>query len=210
MPRSRKRLGQPVDAIPLGDAVQVERERRRLSDKAGRRVDLERMVGGRPVGRHRGADPVGCRCVRPEAPGRHRVAHADVEGSVRGAPDLEPEPQYLPQPIRHRHPRAHGRRVEAHEVAVGLPGGHLGVHLVDGGLQCRAGRRRVEACAAKNSADQRVPMVGPFRAWRTSSVDIFDIPPLRLQHRGREPSGCEHFGHRVGDAAQPCRARRRP
>ncbi len=76
----------------------------------------------------------------PKPQARHRVAHADVEGAARGAPDLEPEAQDLHQPRRHRHPASGRRRVQAHQVAVGLPGGHLRVHLVHRRLQRRAGQ----------------------------------------------------------------------
>ena len=40
--------------------------------------------------------------------------------------------------------------------------------------------REKELIRRVSGADQRVPMVGPFRAMRARSVDIFDIPPLCL------------------------------
>jgi tetratricopeptide (TPR) repeat protein len=43
-------------------------------------------------------------------------------------------------------------------------------------------------------------MVGPLRAWRNGSVDIFKIAPFRAQHRGREACGCENSGQRLAHA----------
>src|SRR5690606_1682183 len=43
-------------------------------------------------------------------------------------------------------------------------------------------------------------MVGPFRANRALSIDVFDIPSLRLENRGREPGWREDLGQCVGYA----------
>jgi DNA-binding response OmpR family regulator len=46
----------------------------------------------------------------------------------------------VPKALGRRHPLAHRRRVDPHQVAVGLPGRHLSVHFVQGRLQRRGDR----------------------------------------------------------------------
>ncbi len=86
-------LGQPVHAIALGDAVEIERDGRGLAHLVA--TDLQHLMRRAARGVHRGADAIRRGGLRPEAPGRHRVAHADVEGPARGAPDLEAKAQDL-------------------------------------------------------------------------------------------------------------------
>ncbi len=66
---------------------------------------------------------------------------------------------------------------------------------------CRANRTGAESKppSVKNRADQREPIVRPFNAWRTSSEDVFDIAPLRLQRYRRKPDRRENVGKRVGN-----------
>ena len=131
-------LGEPVDTVALGDAVQVQRDGRGLAQLHP--LDLQHLLSRAAGGVHRGADTLGRGGPGPETPGRHRIAHADIEGPARGTPDLEPEAQDRPQLLRHHHPIAHRRRIDPHERALRVPHRHLRVHLVDsrlkGGTNC--------------------------------------------------------------------------
>ena len=167
-------------------------------------------MSGRPLGHHSGANPVGCRRNRPVAPGRHRVAHAQVERSIRGPSDLESEPQDIPQSIRHRHPCPHGRSVEAHESAIGLPGGHLCVHFIDSNLQRRAGRPLIKT---RSHEEQRRPACAHGRAVQGVAHQFsrhlrHNAPRLSApQASARSARGSRPARRR---RPQPCHARRRP
>ena len=85
-PEPEKRLGQPVDAVALGDPVEVQCQRRTLAH--GGRADLDRVSGCCAPAVHGGADRVRRGVCRAEAPGRDRVAKTHVKGAARLLPDL--------------------------------------------------------------------------------------------------------------------------
>ena len=103
----------------------------------------------------------------------------------------------------HRHPFSHRRRVEPHQVAVG----------VSRWTSVRPPLRRPPA-APRGSGPGRSPAprrTAPTSAcpwsvhserWRALSVDIFDIPSLRLQDRRRQPGRCEDLSQRIGHAGR--------
>ena len=138
-----ERLGQPIHAIALGDAVEIERDGRGLAHLIA--TDLQHLMRRAARGVHSGADCIRRGSLRPEAPPRHGVSHADVKGPVRHVPNLQPEAQDLLKSIRNRHPFRGCRCIKSHQVAVGPPGGHLSIHFIDDRLQRRLDRRRVKA-----------------------------------------------------------------
>jgi hypothetical protein len=73
-------FGQPVDAITLRDAVEIKRDGHGLAHMDA--VELKDVMRRAARGRHRRADAIRRGVPGPEAPGRHSVAHADVERSA--------------------------------------------------------------------------------------------------------------------------------
>ena len=136
-------FGQPIDAVALGDGVEIERNGSPFAHKLA--VDIQHLMRGAPERGHDGADRPSLGRLGSETPGAHGIAHADVEGAPRGAADLQPQPQHLGKPGRDGAPFVQRGAVQPHQRAVRLPGGHLCVHLIDGGLQRRAQRVRIEA-----------------------------------------------------------------
>ncbi len=174
-----KCLGQPVDPVALGDAVQIQRDAGGLAHVVA--VQLQNLMRRAARGLHRCTDAIGRGGLRPEAPGRHRVPHAGVEGPARGAPDLEAEAQDVSKALGHRHPLAHRRRVDPHQVAVGLPGRHLSVHFVHGRLQRGADRVGVDARLC-------VEQCRPTRAHRRAVQSDGRALSRHLRHTAPPPS----------------------
>ena len=138
-------LGQPVDPVALGDAVQIERDGRGACAPDGRRRSpAPHAPGGaarpsrrgcararRPPARSPRPSPHRpCRCRRPR-PRRARSRARGAGPSIRRSGTATHSPT--------------GAALSRIRSLLGLPGGHLRVHLVDGRLKRRADRRRVEA-----------------------------------------------------------------
>src|SRR5690606_27488361 len=86
-----KGIGQAVDAMAFGDAIQIERERTVCADAIS--VELEQLVCRSAHRLHGGANVLGYWRRGAEAPSGHGIADADIEGSARGASNVEPEAQ---------------------------------------------------------------------------------------------------------------------
>ena len=103
-------LGQAVDAITLGDTVEVERDGRGLANVVA--VELQDFMRRATRVFHRCADAIRRDVSWPEAPSFNRVAHADNEGPAGGAPDLQAEAYHLAQSRGNSDPFADRRRIE--------------------------------------------------------------------------------------------------
>ena len=152
-------LGQPVDAMTLGDPVQVQGQGRDLAGPV--RVNLQCLMRGALWGLHRRADRLRVGRCRPKAPGTHGTALPDVKGPIRGAANFDPKLQDPCQIVRHGMPCANGCRVQAHQIAVGFPCGHLRIHGLDRCLQRRLHRCRIKPRRGK---EQRRPARAHGRA----------------------------------------------
>ena len=79
---------------------------------------------------------------RAKAPGIDQIAHANVKRAPRLDSHAHSGLQHGQQLGRYGLPLLHRRCVEAAQVGIRLPGGHLPVHPVDGGKQgCAYGNR---------------------------------------------------------------------
>ena len=148
----QQHLRQPVHAMALGDPVQIQRQRRVFAHALT--VGLQALMRRAAPGFHRRDDGLLIGGIGAEPPRPDGVAHADIEGAPADLSDRQPKPQHMRQLRRNSDPFSHRRRIEAHQVAVWLPGGHLRVHLGHGLLQRGLHRHHVEA---GRSEEQRRP-----------------------------------------------------
>ena len=129
-----------VHRVALGDAAQVDLHRRVLACAALGGVQLQAGMGGWMGGTACAADGggIGRGARRAKAPGVHQRTHADVEGALAQAADVQCAGQDVQHLARQVHPSTHRRVVQAHQVAVGLPGRHLRIHPLHGSGQVLA------------------------------------------------------------------------
>ena len=133
---------------------------------------------------------VGVGRLGAEAPGADGVAHADVEGAVAVAADRPAPRQHLDQVVGQVHQGPGAARFSRHQRAVGLQVRHLRRPPGPTAACSAAATGPGRPCRRGTCADQRVPIVGPFSAWRGGSEDVFDIAPLRFSRcRVESPSG---------------------
>ena len=94
---SPRGLGEPVDAIALGDAVQIESHGLRLAGARVRRIELENLMGRAARLRAGSADAGLVGRAGAKTPGTYRIGHADVEGAARDASDLKTSGKHVHQ-----------------------------------------------------------------------------------------------------------------
>ena len=201
-------FGQTIDTVALGDGVEIERNGSPFAHELA--VDIQHLMRGAPGRGHGGADRPSLGGVGSEAPGAHGIAHADVKSAARGAADLQPQPQHFGQPGRDGEPFIQRGAVQLHQRAVGLPGGHLCVHLIHGGLQRRAQRVRIEA-------GRGVERGLPARAHGRTVEGMADRIRRRLRHsvprlsapRASDPPG-QGYRSMQPSRPPPSRARHKP
>ena len=146
-----------IDAKALGDARQIELERRPLARAASGAVKLQQIGGcGASAGKRDDRGGVSAARGGAEAPCLDETADADVERPVGVAPDVERRHEHGHQFLGQRHPIVRLRLVEPHEIGVGLPGRHLAIDPVDGCGERHLDRSDIQVvCSVKDRGPAR-------------------------------------------------------
>ena len=132
-PKPLQASGELVDTETFGYSGEIEGDGGEFADALAGLIKFEAVYRRQaPASRRcRTARRIVARFRRAESPIVHQIAHPDVEGAAGITADPHGLGEHDRQSSRHRDPLSDGGSVEARQIGVRFPGGHLPIHGID-------------------------------------------------------------------------------
>ncbi len=184
-----------IHGVALGNAAQVDLQARAFAGTPCGEVQLQAFVRGAVGIVAGGADRlrIGRIAHRTEAPGVDQRSDGGIKGTRAQPADIQRPGQHLQHLFGQFHPRIDGCPVQAHQVAVGLPGGHLRIHLLHRSLQGSVQqfgvsvRRRVAADRPARSHGRAMQVQAGASGVRVCAFRLRGMVRTRLRHSALSP-----------------------